>query len=96
METFLNKGVNYGVEKDLKIFLQDEEFKKFIEGTPVKSILLPAGRKKYKKIKKAQEETLFQFIEDNPSLCKCFLRYKKEGGIHYELVNKKAMKKWEL
>ena len=51
METFLNKGVIYGVEKDLKIFLQDEEFKKFIEETPVKSILLPAGRKKYKKIK---------------------------------------------
>nr|WP_294492626.1 hypothetical protein [uncultured Mediterraneibacter sp.] len=93
----LDKGINYSSERDIGVFLKDENFKDFIKEESPKSILTREGKKEYRKINKSKPSMdIFTFIKNNPSFCKSFICYKKEEGNRYGLVTRKDLEKWNL
>lgn len=99
LEKLMDEGVNCRIEDDIEVFLKDEYFRKFIENEPIESILFPRGVKKYKRLyysKTHTVTTLPDFISENPSLCKSFLRYTTNNDIQYGWAKKETIEGWKL
>ena len=99
LEKLMDEGVNCRIEDDIEVFIKDEYFRKFIENEPIESILFPRGVKKYKRLyysKTHTVTTLLDFISENLSLCKSFLRYTTNNDIQYGWAKKETIEGWKL